>query len=299
MTTEKIAILGTAPLSLDLAPFDDPAWTIWACSPGNAYGRLRRVTEWYELHALREMTAIENRPISTPYYAWLRAQQFPVWMQERNEYVPQACVYPLEGVMKRFGRNWLSSSIAFMIAHAIMRGAKEIAIFGVDMAHETEHYSAQKSGCIRFIEIAKEAGLTVHVPDESCLGRQPPIYGYNEATHMGRRFNAMKSALMNQRANVIAQQERLALERANLDGALSQMEYTIRTWVDGADAIERLSPEQPVAIPPRMDQRFDDYTKVASGLIVPKTASVPIENHEQPRSRRGNGAAATETPQEG
>ena len=30
----KIAILGTAPSSMALAPFKDPAWSIWACSPG-------------------------------------------------------------------------------------------------------------------------------------------------------------------------------------------------------------------------------------------------------------------------
>ena len=31
----KVALIGTAPSSRMLAPFNDPSWTIWACSPGN------------------------------------------------------------------------------------------------------------------------------------------------------------------------------------------------------------------------------------------------------------------------
>src|SRR6185369_4436947 len=31
---KRIALLGSAPSSIRLAPFKDPSWTIWACSPG-------------------------------------------------------------------------------------------------------------------------------------------------------------------------------------------------------------------------------------------------------------------------
>src|SRR3990167_6788901 len=31
----KIAVIGTAPSSRMLAPFNDPSWKIWSCSPGN------------------------------------------------------------------------------------------------------------------------------------------------------------------------------------------------------------------------------------------------------------------------
>src|SRR5215467_5742575 len=35
---EKVAIIGTAPSSRMLAPFNDPTWDIWVCSPGNMPG---------------------------------------------------------------------------------------------------------------------------------------------------------------------------------------------------------------------------------------------------------------------
>lgn len=264
----KIAIVGTAPLSFHAVPFDDPEWKIWVCSPGNAHGRCKRVDAWFELHAIEEMMSPRMRAMSSGYFGWLRTQAFPVYMQERNEYVPGAIVYPFQLMLDRFGRNWFSSSIAFMMAYAIHLGAKEIGIFGVDMAAPSEAYSAQKAGCIRFIEIAKERGITVTIPLDSCLGKQPPIYGYNEASHMGKRFAAMRQELEEKKAAIAQQVEALKLEHAYMSGALEQIGYTERTWIDGADAILDLDP---VALPaPSVNHRVDDFKKSEGGVYIPK-----------------------------
>lgn len=48
---DGIAILGSHPATVLAAPFDDPKWLIWACSPHNVELRtLPRVDSWYELH---------------------------------------------------------------------------------------------------------------------------------------------------------------------------------------------------------------------------------------------------------
>lgn len=275
----KIAIVGTAPLSFHQIPFGDPEWTIWACSPGNAYGRLSRVDAWFELHGIQEMMSPQMKAMSSQYFAWLKSQSFPVYMQEHNDYVPQAVVYPLDKMVEKFGRNWFSSSIAYMMALAIHLGVKEIGIFGVDMAAPSEHYSSQKAGCLRFIEIAKERGITVTIPIDSCLGRQPPIYGYNEASHMGRRFSAIRQELEAKRNEIAAQIKRLELEHSFMSGALEQVSYTERTWIDGvSDAILDIKPA-PVAAP-TMDKRFDDFAPIASGLIVPKVMQNGAAKHE-------------------
>jgi hypothetical protein len=208
--------------------------------------------------------------MSKQYFGWLRTQSFPVYMQERNEYVPQALVYPFETMVAKFGRNWFSSSIAFMMAYAIHLGAKEIGIFGVDMAAPSEAYSAQKAGCIRFIEIAKERGITVTIPLDSCLGKQPPIYGYNEASHMGKRFAAMRQELEEKKAGIAQQIETLKLEHAYMSGALEQIGYTERTWIDGVDAI---LDTEPVALPaPSLSHRVDDFSKTPGGVLMPKAS---------------------------
>src|SRR3954468_23311721 len=43
---KKVAILGTAPSSRMLAPFNDPEWQIWSCSPGNM-GCIPRFDRWF------------------------------------------------------------------------------------------------------------------------------------------------------------------------------------------------------------------------------------------------------------
>lgn len=234
----KIAIVGTAPTSKMLAPFDDQSWQIWACSAGNV-NQLPRVNVWYEMHAVSEMMAPENRAMAEPFYAWLKeksdADVFDVVMLEFNKFVPKAIPYPRDNMVKEFGRNWFTSTVAYMLAVAIARGATEIGLFGVDMAADQEHYQAQRAGCVRFIEIAMERGIKVHVPDESCLLASTPMYGYWEGTPFGRRLNAtiqIVQGTYNQKV-----QERAALDQQinYFGGALEQLRYFQRTWVDGAE----------------------------------------------------------------
>lgn len=242
---KKIAIIGTAPTSRSLAPFDDPAWDIWGCSPGNQ-GQLPRVTVWFELHALVEMRGPENRGWSGPYLAWLRDQAFPLFMLQQNEFVPRAAVFPKERIQERFGAangrtyNPFTSSISQMIAHAIFvieaegKGG-EIALYGVDMAAVEEHYSGQKDGCQFMIDRAREAGIKVMVPYESSLAKPRPFYGYSEATPLGRRLNVVDHQISARHGDMVKQRDQLNLEIAFFAGALEQVKYFKRTWTDGSE----------------------------------------------------------------
>lgn len=231
----KIAIIGTAPTSRALAPYDDPSWDIWACSPGNQGAVLPRVSVWFELHAIVDLVSPESRSWAAPYVEWLKHQSFPIYMQEKNDLVPQAVPFPMHEMVEAFGRNWFTSSIAWMMALAIAQKPEHIGIFGVDMAADQEHYSAQKSGCLRFIEIAQERGIRVSIPRESCLGKSAPLYGYSEATPFGRRLNVTEYMVANRRAEMAAEFARLQKEIAFYDGALEQIRYIKRTWLDGTE----------------------------------------------------------------
>ena len=281
----KVAMIGTAPSSRGLAPYQDSSWKIWACSQGNM-GQLPRVDAWFEIHAIGDMTGEENRAWSMPYYAWLRTQQFPVYMQEKNDLVPQAIVFPRNLMLKEFGRNWFSSSITWMMAFAIhqMREGDEIGLFGIDMGAKQEHYTHQKPGILRFIEFAKDKGIKVSVPDESCVGQQPPLYGYSEATRFGRKMNVRMREMQNLLAQIDQKIAQLTSERAYTLGAIDDCEYVMRTFTDGADADledgktvivgEHPKPqEKPVnAIP-----RAEDF------------AAAPGSNLLMPVPKRGNG----------
>ena len=84
----KIAILGSAPSSLSLAPFGDETWKIWGCSPG-VYPFCPRADAWFELH--RWEPGVVGKPetqkpwFSPEYVLWMAQREpnrCPVWMAE-------------------------------------------------------------------------------------------------------------------------------------------------------------------------------------------------------------------------
>ena len=235
----KVAIVGTVPTSRNLAPYADPEWEIWTCSAGNSQAQaLPRVTKWFEIHSIVDMTGEENRAWSLPFYEWLKQQEFPVYMQEKNDYVPNATVFPYKRMIEMFGRAWFTSSVAWMLAFAIsqMSEGDEIGIFGVDMAADQEHHTFQKPGCIRFIEIAKERGIKVSIPMESCLGQLPPLYGYAESTIFGRRTAVRLLEMEVKLAQVDQQLAQLNQQRHYFAGAIEDCRYMMRTFTDGEGA---------------------------------------------------------------
>jgi hypothetical protein len=268
----KVVILGTAPLSKDKAPFDDPSYEIWVCSGGNM-GSAKRVTHWFELHALVELNAPENQGWCVPYMEWLRKQPFPVWMLEPNDLVPQHLIFPARELLAEFGREWFTSSIAWMIAFAVAQKVDEIAIFGVDMASDHEYYTTQRAGCRRWIEIAQGRGIKVTIPWDSCLGNPPPIYGLSEATPFGRRVNVTETLLQQQRVERVQQEERAKQERIFFDGALEQLRYFKRTFLDGSDCFQHI-----VGLPPAMKSAADVFVEA----MTPKTVVMKYEPAKTP-----------------
>lgn len=280
----KIAILGTAPGSRAVAPFSDPEWKIWACSQGNQ-GHLPRVDAWFELHQPTWFGSAEAAPWGLPYLGWLRSQTFPIYMQEKNDLVPQAIVFPYRRMIEMFGRMWFTSTVAWMLAYAIqqMREGDTIGLFGVDMAAGEEHYTAQRAGCVRMIEHAQAKGINVTIPHESCLGQPTPLYGYGEATLMGRKLYADLATMLAGRQNLVNQRDRLTIEIAFADGAIDRQRYMVRTFIDGEDAPldapaelpgQTLAPRQTAPEP----TTTGDFVPRRSGVFVPPRHQVERAN---------------------
>lgn len=291
----KVCILGTAPGSRLAAPYDDPSFEIWVCSAGNSQqNAVPRVTKWFELHAICDMMGKENEVWCKPYFKWLRESSFPIYMQEKNDFIPQAIVFPYKRMMQEFGPNnekglvnWFTSSVAWMMAFAItqMREGDEIAIFGVDMAATEENYSGQKAGCQRFMEFAHDRGIKVTIPYESCLGKFYPLYGYAEATNMGRKLQVRKHEMTNIRQSIDAQVKQGELQRAFFDGAIEACNYDIRTWCDGSDAVLNDEGVNSIAFSNAMQSSAKTYaeervpltsefTETSGGIFVPRGTSV-------------------------
>lgn len=240
----KIAIMGSAPSSMSLAPFGDPEWKIWGCSPG-LYPNCPRVDAWFELH--RWEPPVIGKPqlqkpwFSPEYVAWM-GQQKLVWMQAKVPEIPGSDVFPARELVNKFGNFFMTSSISWMMAMAIDqillereqdpdhdRRKDAIGLFGVDMA-ATEEYGYQRAGCQFFIQTAVNLGIEIVVPPESDLTRPMPLYGVSEGSHYIIKATQRMRELQGRRQqcmDVIKQTEK---QLAFLDGAIDDLNYHIQTW---------------------------------------------------------------------
>ncbi len=222
-TGRKIAVLGSAVSSVRLAPFDDPTWEIWACSPANK--SLPRCDVWFELHNLD----VKVREGLTEWLDWLKQQPI-VYMQKAYPDFKGSRELPLQALLQRWGPFWWTSQLAYMLALAIEQNPKTIGIFGVDMAANSE-YNQQRLGCQYFIQhIVRNTDIELVVPPESDILEAAPLYGYCESSRQFRKYMARKAELAARIANLTHETDQKLAEKAHLVGAMDDMEYQIAHW---------------------------------------------------------------------
>lgn len=219
----KIALIGSAPSSRDLAPFNDPEWEIWSCSPSNM--DLPRSDVFFEIHAMDTMV---RDPELTLFLAWVRKQP-KVFLQETDPRFPNALAYPKDEMVAKYGGYFFTSSLAYMFALALERKPTHIGLWGVDMT-ATEEYGYQRAGCHYFIQKARDLGVEVVVPVESDIAAPTPQYGFRESNPMYRKLFVRRQELQRRHANAMAKRDLLHEEAVSIAGALEDVEYMINTW---------------------------------------------------------------------
>ncbi len=250
MSALKIAIVGSAPSSCRLAPYGDPSWKIFGCSPG-LYPVAPRINWWIEIH--RWEPGVIGKPdtqkawFSPEYILWM--SQLPmVFMKEKVPQIPNSVALDVEGLTARYGNIWFTSSIAWMMAMsieeildqrmlrsqgkepALAEGEEDaIGLWGVDMA-ATEEWKWQRPGCQRFIELCHNLGIKVVVPPESDLLRPMPLYGIMESDHWHIKGLVRKNELQQRLGGVQMNKLNLEREEAFLRGALDNHDYHMDTW---------------------------------------------------------------------
>jgi hypothetical protein len=222
----KIALIGTAPTSRGLAPYNDPSWTIWSCSPGNM-GVVPRADAWFEVHG--NLLWPENKSYGEPYLEWLKRLPIPVYMQSQ-EWVPNARIFPMQEMVTKFGPRFFTSSFAWMMAFAIDQAADEIALYGIDMASRNE-YILQRPGFYYFQTVAEQRGIKVSAPHESDIMQPPGLYGYSDVTPMGRKILARKAEISQRLTGMRQQRDQLSQQIIYLEGAAEDLDYFESIWM--------------------------------------------------------------------
>jgi len=236
---KKVAILGFT-LTRDLAPFGDPEFEIWGLN--ELYMFIPRWTRWFEIHS-REAYESDKKRVSD-HVERLKGMSCPVYMQRHWDDIPGSVEYPLAAIEAAFPnptpgtRCYLTNTISYMIALAILEGFEEIHVYGVDMAAGSE-YSHQRPSCEYLLGIAQGRGIKVVVPAEADLLKTIFYYGYEQpkieqfAKKLASRKQEMQSRMNEAQAQMNqlqAQMETLKEMRAQYAGALQDVEYNIVNW---------------------------------------------------------------------
>lgn len=320
---EKVAIIGTAPSSRDLAPYQDMSWEIWACSPGNM-NAVPRVDAWVEIHGNLHWPPIAQQ-YGTNYIQWLSKQPFPVFLQNEmhhKKYFSHGIDFPRRELLLHFGKwaqYFFGSSFAWMVALAIYKGYKEIGLYGVDMASKDE-YIFQRQSFYFWMFIADQRGIKITIPLESDLAQRPSLYGFSEVKPYGRKMAARKQELVTRVAQleqadepkVAAQAEQLKQNKIYLKGAIEDNEYQQCIWpepmITVEDAKELLELEGYKIIPPGQQVQpapvrmtiptFPQFISAPTPVVEGKTngADKPKSNRGRPKGSKNRPKPKTEEP---
>lgn len=236
----KIALIGSAPSSVRIAPYGSPDWKIWGCSPG-VFGVAPRSDVWFELHRWEP-----GQPwFSKEYVEFLKNYQGTVWMSEHVPEVKNCRVLPVDYLVEKYGPYFFTSSLSWMFALAMEENPQSIGLWGVDMA-ASEEYGYQRAGCQYFAMLARSKGIEVGVPPESDLLRPAPLYGVCETSHMHIKMLARKRELESRLAGVNHDVLQKQHEASFLQGALDDLNWTSNTWTGNVDTSGRRFVEPPM-----------------------------------------------------
>lgn len=168
----KCAILGFTD-HRKLAPWKDPDFEIWGL---NEMYRFHKVIEgntpifhrWFEIHKRDVIDPDES------HIAELARFQIPVYMQAHYDDIPASVPFPKTEVEEfiaditgdETAGRYMTSSIAWEIGLALLEGFREIHLYGIDMASETEYF--EQRACVEYlIGIARGRGIKVYIPPQS------------------------------------------------------------------------------------------------------------------------------------
>ena len=165
---KKVAIVGGSSLTRGLAPHDDESWQIWVL--GNQIDRYadKRVNVIFEVHDnlsehgnINEYKSLLISEVKKRNALLVTGEK---WEHRLVDY--DWAVYPEQEIKAILDGNFLTSSPAYMMAFAILQGASEIGIYGVEMAVDDHEYFKQRTAMYAWIAYAKAKGIKVIIPKE-------------------------------------------------------------------------------------------------------------------------------------
>lgn len=174
---KTVAIIGSHPRTREQFDFTRTDCDIWVFNEALTYDWCKRADVVFQLHKPVVFRSKTNRN-DPGHYDWLQRTDIPtIIMQEQYPDVPNSEAYPLDEVLAMSpGFSYLTSSVAYAIALAILRNYERIEIYGAEMETGTE-YGHQRQGMAFWIGIAVGRGIEVEHHSPTFWAAQ--LYGYD------------------------------------------------------------------------------------------------------------------------
>lgn len=133
----KVAILGKLETKYD-APFKNPEWEIWSMNKHDDEMLIPRVDKWFDLH---------NKP-----------------SKENADVLKDN--FPFDDCHKLVGGRYFYTVSAYLIAYAILCGAKEIALYGMRFTIDHDRRQRELENVRQMIFFATGYGVKVTIPSD-------------------------------------------------------------------------------------------------------------------------------------
>jgi len=185
--TRKIAILGFGRTVKD-CPWKDQSWELWAM---NGFWRAatpdygidapeERYSLWFDMHSVEYTRAYGKvAGFGDQQEKWLQQEHpFPILMLDEDPAFPSVRAFPIDELVEQLGRDYFTSTVAYALAFALAQpDVAEIALFGIDLAHDTE-YAEQQPCAAYWAGRAEGIGIRLTVHRDSALLKGRYRYGY-------------------------------------------------------------------------------------------------------------------------
>ena len=231
--TLKVAIIGTA-IGFEAAPFHDESWEIWGLS--RIYLTVPRWTRWFELHKPEDLCktwepgnlAAEAAARST-YTGWLEDAHEKGRVYSREGAIENTEAFPFEELVEAFPRGYFTNTIAWLTAYAIHIGATEIALWGVDMALDTE-FGTQRPSCEYWLGVAEGRGIKITIPESSDLLKCRSMYAYEDTDVFTAKLRIQALEIQQRLAKCKTDMTQLQVLGAAVEGQKEIIEWVQRCW---------------------------------------------------------------------
>lgn len=148
MENKKVAILGKIETKFK-APFDDLSYDIWSMNIHPDADKIPRVDLWFDIHAKNPNPKADIK---------------------RED-------YPFKDAENLVGGQYFNNSVSYMIAYAILKGYKEIALYGMNFNHDKESRRGEFKNVRELIFFAKGKGIKVTAPVDDVMLQEYEYYG--------------------------------------------------------------------------------------------------------------------------